>query len=175
MKTELLQPPSLGSFVCFTLISSRGGGSTAGAVTLDTVANESKKKMADGVARSPYRLCNRNGENCCFGVALSTIFFLACFCALLLRFRFSFLFFLFLFFPAPRYVYLLCVPSSVRQQSAISASTCFIVRILSACVICTLPHLGTILFFIRLVFFSYFLFLLLRFFLWCSRTRYART
>ena len=35
--------------------SGGGGGSTAAAVTLDTVADESRK-MADGVARSPSRL-----------------------------------------------------------------------------------------------------------------------
>ena len=43
---------------------------------------------------------------------------------------------------------------SLRQCSShllLSASTHFIVRVLSACVICTLPHLGIILFYIRLV------------------------
>ena len=84
-------------------------------MTLDTVADESRK-MADGVARSPSRLCTRDGEICCYGDALSTIFLLACFCALLPTFLFRF--FLYLLFPASRYVYLLRVPSSVEQPSA---------------------------------------------------------
>ena len=71
---------------------------TAAAVTLDTVADESRKKMADGVARSPSRLCSRDGKICCYGDALSTIFLLACFCALLPTFRFSFYFSLFSYF-----------------------------------------------------------------------------
>ena len=67
---------------------------------------------------------------------------LACSCALLPTFFFSY------FFPASQYVYL-CVPSSVQQPSAtvLSASTHFIVRVLSACVICTLTHLGILLFY----------------------------
>ena len=111
----MLQPPSPSSFVWFSLICSRGGGLTAAAVTLDTVADESRK-MADGVARSPPRLCTRDGKICCYGDAMSTIFLLACFCALLPTFRFSFFFSY--FFPAYRYVYLLRVPSSVQQPSA---------------------------------------------------------
>ena len=79
-----------------------GGGSTAAAVTLDTVADESRK-MADGVSRSPSRLCSRDGNICCYGDALSTISLLACFCALLPTFRFSFLSFSSLF-PTSRYV-----------------------------------------------------------------------
>ena len=117
MEPELLQPPSPGSFVWFSLICSRGGCSTAAAVALDTVADESRKKMADGVARSPSRLSSRDGKICCYGDALSTIFLLACFCALLPTVRFSFSF-LFLFFPASRYVYLFRVPWSVQQPSA---------------------------------------------------------
>ena len=31
-------------------------------MTLDTVADESRKKMADGVTRSPARLCSRDGK-----------------------------------------------------------------------------------------------------------------
>ena len=50
---------------------------TAAAVTLDTVADESWKKMADCVARSAPRLCSRDGNICCCGDALSTIFMLA--------------------------------------------------------------------------------------------------
>ena len=79
------------------IIVGLGGGSTAAAVTLDTVADESRKKMADGVARSPSRLCSRDGKICCYGDALSTIFLLA-FVPCFLRFVFRFSFFL-LFFP----------------------------------------------------------------------------
>ena len=100
----------------FSLICSRGGGgSTAAAVTLDTVADESRKKIADGVARSPSRLCSRDGK-ICYGDALSTILLLLCL-ATYFSF-FVFLFFLFLSFPASRYVYFLRVPSSVQQPSA---------------------------------------------------------
>ena len=96
-----------------------GRGSTAAAVALDTVADE-RKKMADGVARSPSRLCSRDGKICCYRDALSTIFLLAFVsCFLLFVFRFSFFFSSFSFmFPTPRYVYLLCVPSFVQQPSA---------------------------------------------------------
>ena len=55
--------------------------------------------MADGVARSPSRLCSRDGKICCYGDALSTIFLLVlvpCFLLLVLRCPFfSFL----IFFP----------------------------------------------------------------------------
>ena len=92
-----------------------GGGSTAAAVTLDTVADESRK-MTDGVARSPSRLCSRDGKICCYGDPLITIFLLGFVpCFLLFVFRFSFPSH---FFPTSRYVYLLRVPSSVQQPSA---------------------------------------------------------
>ena len=68
---------------------------------------------------------------------------------------FVFLFFLFLFFSLHPGMFIFFV--SLRLCSShllLSASTYFIVRVLSACVICTLPHLGILLFFIRLVFFS---------------------
>ena len=158
----MLQPASPGSFAWLSLIfvrGGRGGGSTAAAVTLDTVADESRKKMADGVARSPSRLCSRDGKICCHGDALSTIFLLACFCSLLPTFRFSF--FSSYFFPLHPGMFIFFV--SLRLCSIhllLSASTYFIVRVLSACcVICTLPHLEILLFFISLVFFfrsSYF-------------------
>ena len=99
-------------------------------------------------------------------------------CFLLLVFRFSFLF---LFFPASRYVYLLRVPSSVQQPSATLSKYVFIVvRVLSACwVICTLPHLGFLLFFIRLPGTGSIFFVALvsrvAFFFALSRTRYAST
>ena len=109
--------------------------------------------MADGVARSPSRLCSRDGKICCpCGDALSTSFSLAYVpCFLLHVFRFSFL----IFFPASRYVYLLRVPSSVQQPSATLSKYLyvFIVCVLPACVICTLPHLG-----IPFVFVSFFFF-----------------
>ena len=87
---------------------------SSAAVTLDTVADGSRKKMADGVARSPSRLCSRDGKICCYGDALSTIFLLLCLAS---YFSFFFSFFSY-FFPASRYVYLLRVPSSVQQPSA---------------------------------------------------------
>ena len=101
--------------------------------------------MVDGVARSPSRLCSRDGKTCCYGDALSMIFLLAFVpCFLLFVFRFSFL--SLFFFRASRYVYLLRVPLC-SSHLLLPASTYFIVRVLSACVICTLPHLGILLFF----------------------------
>ena len=144
------------------------GGSTTAAVTKDTVADESRNKMADGVARSPSRLCSRDWKICDYGHALSTIFVLAfvpCFL------HFAFLFFPFLFFPASRYVYLLRVPSC-SSHLLLSARTYFIVRVLSACVICTLPHLELLCFYS----FSFFFVALISraaLFLLCPRTRYA--
>ena len=66
--------------------------------TTSTVADESGK-MADGVARSPSRLCSKRREDLSLWRRLEYDF-LACFCALLPTFRFSFL----IFFPASRYV-----------------------------------------------------------------------
>ena len=144
---------------------------TAAAVTLDTVADESRKKMADGVARSPFRLCSRDGKICCYGDALSTIFLLAFVpCFLLFVFRFSFRLF------SPHSGMFIFV--SLRLCSShliLSASMYFVVRVLSACVICTLPHFGIILFFIRLVFFFRSSFFSGGVFLLCSRTRYTST
>ena len=133
------------------------GGSTAAAATRDSVANESRKKMGKMVWQGPR-----------LGFVAETGRFVAMetprvrFSCLLLCLASYFSFFVFLFFlsffPASRYVYLLRVPSSVQQPSAALSKYVFIVRVLSACVICTLPHLG-ILFFIRVVFFfrrSYF-------------------
>ena len=107
-----------------TFVRGRGGSTTA-AVTRDTVTDKRRKKMADGVARSPCRLCSRDGKICCYGDALSTICFLACSCALLPTFLFSLLY---LFFPASRHVYILRVPSFVQQSATLSKyvfySTC---------------------------------------------------
>ena len=68
----MLQPPSPDSFVWYSLICLRRGGSTA-AVTLYTVADESKKKMTDCVTRSPARLCSGYRKICYYG-HLGTIF-----------------------------------------------------------------------------------------------------
>ena len=97
-----------------------GGGSTAAAVTLDTVAVESRK-MADGVARSPSRFCSRDGKICCYGDVWRRLGYdlFACLLLCLASYFSFFVFFSFLFFfPASRYVYLLRVPSSVQQLSA---------------------------------------------------------
>ena len=63
----MLQPPSAGCFVWFSLIFSRRGGSTSSILTLDTAVDESRKKMADRVTRSPARLCSRDGKLCFYG------------------------------------------------------------------------------------------------------------
>ena len=120
--------------------------------------------MADGVTRSPSRLCSRDGKICCYGDASSTTFLLLC----LSSYQVLLFFFSFLFFLSSRYVYLL--PCSFVCGAAICYSQQVLYRTCSACVICILPHLGIILFLIRLVFFRspYFsggVFLLL-----CSRT-----
>ena len=114
-------------------------------MTLNTVADESRK-MADGSVAETGRFS-----------AMETLEydFLACVCALLPTFRFSFFFSFFsYFFSLHPGMFIFFV--SLRLCSShllLSASTCFIVCVLSACVICTLPHLGILLFFIRLVIF----------------------
>ena len=144
----MLQPPSPGSFVRFSLICSRGGGgSTAAAVTLDTVANESRKKMADGVARSPSRLRSRDGQICCYGDALSTTFLRLCLASYFAFFVFRFSSLFFPYIPV-------CISSSC--PFVCSAAFCYsqlvfilyagVIRVLSACLICTLPHPGILLF-----------------------------
>ena len=119
----------------FSLLYSRGGGSTAAVVTLDTVADESRK-MTDGVARAPSRLCSRDGKICCYGGALSTIFLLAFVpCFLLFVFRFSFLSF-FLFLHPGIFIFFV----SLRRCSShllLSGSTYFIVMC-SFCLLCSL-------------------------------------
>ena len=107
-------------------------------MALDTVADESRKKMADGVARSPSRLRSRDGKICCYGDSFSTIFLLACFCALLPTFVLR-LGFLIIFLHPGMFIFV-----SVRLCSShllLSASTYLIVRVpSSACrVICTYP------------------------------------
>ena len=109
--------------------------------------------MADGMARSPSRLCSRDGKICCYEDALSTIFLLACFRALLPTFRFSFFFLFLIFFPCNPGMFIFFV--SLRLCSShllLSASTYLLyVFFLLVCVICTLPHVGILLFFIRLL------------------------
>ena len=116
-------------------------------MTLDTVADESRKRMADGVARAPSRLRSGDGKIWCYGDALGTIFLLACFCALLPTFRF--LFSLLVFFLHPG-MFVFSVSLRLCSSNLLrSASAYFIVHFLSACcIIFTVPHLGTLLFFI---------------------------
>ena len=105
--------------------------------------------MADCVARSSSWFCSRDGKICCYGDALSTILLLACFCALLPTFRFSFLFSFHTFFPGIP----VCLSSS--HHLLLSACTYFIVRVNSASVICTLPHLGILLLFLFVQYFFF--------------------
>ena len=130
-------------------------------VTLDTVANESRKKMVDSVTKSPAWLCSRDGKLCYYG-----------------RLEYDFLAFvpcslLFLFSPSlSRYAYVR-VPSSVQQSSTTLSNYVpgTISRVLS-CVIRILPHLGIHFFHLFGIFrsscFS------VAFLLWC-RTRYVST
>ena len=118
-----------------------GGGSTAAAVTLDTVADESRDNLSDGVARSPSRLWSRDWKICCYGDALSAILCLLVFwpCFVPFVFRFSF----FSFFPF----------SSVQQPSA-TLSTYVFFSTCSFCLSCHLYYPISELFrlFIRIVF-----------------------
>ena len=134
----MLQPPSPGSFVWFSLSCSRGGaGSTAAAVTLDTVADESRIKMPDGVTRFPARLCSRDGK-IGYYERLEYDFLLAYFCALLPTFLI-----LSCLIPVCFILFLRLCSSS---HLLLSASAYFIVRVLSCRVICILPHIGIPLF-----------------------------
>ena len=162
----------------FLDLFARGRGSTAAAVTLDTVADESRKKIADGVARSPSRLCSREGKICCYGDTLSTIFLLAFVpCFLLFVFRWFFLILVFFALHSGMFTFLVSL-RLCRSHLLLSANTYFIVRVHSACwVICTVPHLGFLLFCtgIRSVFFFVAHITRVPFFLLCSRARYAST
>ena len=68
------------------------------------------------------------------------------------RFRFSFLF-IFLFFSLHPGMFIFVSLRLCSSHLLLSASTYFILHVISARVICTLPHLGILLVFIRLVFF----------------------
>ena len=141
----MLQPPSPGSFIWFSLICSRRGGSTTAVVKFDTVVDESRTKMADSVTRSPARLSNRDGKLCHYGrLEYGFLAFVLCF----LRSLFS---------PSlSRYVSLLRVPSSVQQSSCTLQQE---VRVLPSCVICIRPHLGIALFLFKYFFVVFILFL----------------
>ena len=126
----MLQPPSPGSFAWLSLICSREGGSTTAAVTLiDTVADESRKKMADGMAWSPARLCSRDGKINYYG-RLEYEFLAFVLCNLLFSFS----------PPLSLYVYLLRVPSYVQQSSVTLSKYVFYSS--CSCVICIMTHLG---------------------------------
>ena len=114
--------------------------------------------MADGVARSPSRLCSRDGKICCYGDVLSTIFSLALCLASYFSFSFSFSSFL-VFFSLHHGMFIFASLRLCSSHLLLSASTYFIIRVLSVCVICSLPHLRILWLFIRLLFFfrsSYF-------------------
>ena len=89
------------------------------------------------MARSPSRLCSRDGKICCNGDALSMTFLLAFVpCFLLFVFRFSFHFFIFIFLHPGVFTLFVSLPLC-SSHLLLSASTYFIVRVISACVICT--------------------------------------
>ena len=117
--------------------------------------------MADGVARSPSRICSRDGNICCYGDALGTIFLLTFVpCFLLFVFLFV-LFFLILSFS--------CIPVCLSSSCpfACAATICYSqqVRILQyvffLCFVSFVPYPISELFCFLLVqyFFSYLLFL----------------
>ena len=133
--------------------------------------------MADGVARSRLGFVAETGRF----VAMETPW--VRFSCLLLCLASYFSFFVFLLFSCFFTYVPVCLSSSCplrlcNSHLLLSASTCFVVRVLSASVICTLPHLGILLFFLFVCFFffrsSYFSGWW-RFFLLRSRTRYAST
>ena len=126
---------------------------------------------------SQSRLCSRDQKICCYEDALSTIFLLACFCALLhvfcISFFFSFVFFYLFFLHQFMFIFFVSLRLCSRHM-LLSASTYFIVRVLSACVSFTLPHLGILLFSYSCRIFLVAPFCLVAFLL-CSRTRYTST
>ena len=79
--TSVARAPDSGQLcLVFVDLFPGGGGSTAAAVTLDTVADESRKKMADGVTRSPARFCSRDGNICyCGRLEYDFLAFVPCF------------------------------------------------------------------------------------------------
>ena len=102
-----LQPPNPSSFVWFSLISSRRGGRTAVALTLDTAVDESRK-MPDRVTKGPpLDLVAETGSFVATD-AMNTILLLFCLASLFSSFSPS----------LSRYVPLLRVSPSVQQPSA---------------------------------------------------------
>ena len=99
--------------------------------------------MADGVTRSSSRLCSRDGKILLLWRSLEYDFlaFVSCFLP-------SFYFLSYFFLHPGMFIFSVFVRLS-RSHLLLSASTYFIVRVLSACVTCTLPHLGILPFFIR--------------------------
>ena len=95
--------------------------------------------MADGVARSLSRLCSRDGKICCFGDALRTIFLLLCLDSYFSCFVFLFYLFFFFFPCVPVYLFSSCPFACAASHLLLSTSTYIIVRVLSSCVIFTLP------------------------------------
>ena len=80
---------------------------------LDTVADESRNKMVDGVTRSPARLCRSRVGKICYYERLEYDFLLSCLAS----------YFSYFLLPYPG---MFRVPSSVQQQSSatvLSAST----------------------------------------------------
>ena len=151
----MLQPPSPASFVWFSLICSPGGGLDSGSSD-NRCRREQEEDGRKMVWQGPHLgFVAETGKFVAMGDALSTISLLACFCALLPIFLFSFFFsfFSYYFFLHPGLFIFFVSLRLCSSHLLLSASTYFIVRVLSACVICTLPHLGIILFIIRLVFF----------------------
>ena len=107
---------------------------TAAAVTLDTVADESWKKMADGVVRSASRRCSTDGMICCYGDALSTISlltFVPCFLLFVFRVLFSH------FFPASRHVFVSSSRLFVCAASGTVSKYVFYSTCSFCCVICS--------------------------------------
>ena len=164
--------PSLGSFVWFSLICSRRGGARQRQqrhlIPLPTRAGRRWQMVWQGprlgfVAETGRSLAMETPR-----VRLS--------CILICRasyFSFSIL------LPFPPFSLhpgtLIFVSLRLCSNLLLSASTYFIVRVLS-CVICTLPHLVILLFFFRIAFFFVVdLISRVAFFLLCSRTRYAST
>ena len=134
----MLQPPNPinRSFVWFLLICSLlWGGVTAVVLTLDIVVDESRK-MADRMARSPTRLCSRDGKLCyCGRLEYDFLVFLPC---LLL-----FLFYSVLIPVCFSYVSLFSVASSVQQPSVPLQQVRVLLAAFFLCsrVICILSHL----------------------------------
>ena len=135
MEPELLQPTNPSSFAWVSLICSRRGGSTAAVLALDTAVEESRKKMADRVARSPARLCSKDGKLCCCRrLEYDVLAFLPCF----LHFSSS--------LSLSRNDSLLRVASSVQQSSAPLQQVRVLLVSVVFCLISRFPFFGSLYF-----------------------------